>query len=166
MAVVAPGSYPELAVRIVLLAGLVAFSLALAGGAISVPIWMHRAYRNLPALGVERLRWSPAWAAGAWFIPFANLVIPYLVVRELRSRSGGQPQPPSPGLWWATWLGANGLTVGIRLAYPLTQFSRLEGDVLDILAHVATMTAGVLLILIILHVTRRQEEKYTQQRGD
>ena len=31
------------------------------------------------------LAWSPAWAASAWFVPFANLAVPFAIARDLWS---------------------------------------------------------------------------------
>ena len=53
------------------------------GTATAVLMWVHRAYRNLPALGARDMAYSPGWAVGWWFIPFLNLVRPYQVVREI-----------------------------------------------------------------------------------
>ncbi len=158
----APGSALELAAGVLLLVGYIAFAVGLVGGAISVPMWMHRAYRNLSALGAQGLQWSPAWAAGGWFIPLANFVIPYRVMRELWSSSGGQPEPPAPGYWWAAWLGANAVQIASN---QVARFSRAGGDVLGIVNDVGTMAAGVLLILIIRQVTGRQRARYAQVRG-
>ena len=45
-------------------------------------VWLHRASRNLHLLSGRQMRFTPGWAVGWWFIPFANLVMPYKVVRE------------------------------------------------------------------------------------
>jgi Domain of unknown function (DUF4328) len=89
VAVAAPGSAMQIAGGLVLLLGEIVFLVGFVGSAVAVPMWMHRAYRNLPALRAQALRWSPGWAAGGWFIPFANLVIPFQVMRELWHHSGG-----------------------------------------------------------------------------
>ncbi|HTG47312.1 MAG TPA: DUF4328 domain-containing protein [Actinomycetota bacterium] len=71
-------------------------------------IWQHRATSNLWAWGRPNLRISPGWAVAWWFIPFANLVMPFRAVRELdrRSPGPGAPFPGGPllGAWWATYL--------------------------------------------------------------
>ncbi|MFC1995866.1 DUF4328 domain-containing protein [Chloroflexota bacterium] len=38
-------------------------------------MWIHRAHRNLPSLGVSGLKYSPGWAVGGFFIPILNLRI-------------------------------------------------------------------------------------------
>ena len=75
---------------------------------VAFSIWMHRAYRNLPALGAGGLRYSPRRAAASWFIPFLNLARPYTVMREIWQFSA----PDDRGwrllkLWWAAYLVGN-----------------------------------------------------------
>jgi len=75
-------------------------------------VWFYRAYANLTALGATDLRYSPAWAVGAWFIPFANLVLPKRIAAELwraserphnaQHRSAEAPRIVSG--WWAKWV--------------------------------------------------------------
>jgi hypothetical protein len=43
-------------------------------------IWLHRATTNARTWG--HTRWSPGWAIGGWFIPFANAVIPWKVIHQ------------------------------------------------------------------------------------
>ena len=70
-----------------LLAGLIALSWALA------VLWTRRAARNLPTLSVRDARF-PTWlGTWCWFVPLANLVLPYLVVEDLW-RSSGEDGPP------------------------------------------------------------------------
>jgi len=45
--------------------------------------WLHRAYKNLSALGVADLRFGTGWAIGAWFVPFLNLVRPIQIVNDV-----------------------------------------------------------------------------------
>src|SRR4051812_31016869 len=46
-------------------------------------IWLHKAFSNLTALGHRRTEFTPGWAAGYFFIPFVNLVMPYRAFKEL-----------------------------------------------------------------------------------
>jgi hypothetical protein len=45
-------------------------------------MWLHRAVTNARSLGVDTAA-TPGWAVGWWFIPFANLVKPYQILRSL-----------------------------------------------------------------------------------
>jgi hypothetical protein len=48
-----------------------------------VLMWVHRAYRAAQRLTSVRMAYTPGWAVGWWFIPFANLVQPYNIMKEL-----------------------------------------------------------------------------------
>src|SRR5579885_27683 len=69
--------------------------------------WVYRASRNARALGAEGMKYTPGWSVGWFFVPFANLVLPYLVMREIWQASRAEPglewrqSPISPvlGVW-------------------------------------------------------------------
>lgn len=76
--------------------------------------WMYRVAKNNLALGATGLTWDPGWCWGGWFIPFANWVIPFLVLREMWKASD-PGTPPGPGWrsapvwagiswWWVLWV--------------------------------------------------------------
>jgi hypothetical protein len=74
-------------------------------------VWQHRGHANLRARGVQNLRFTPGWAVGWWFVPFANLVMPYLTMRELWDHAGrtgtaeGRVATRRPLVgWWFTEL--------------------------------------------------------------
>src|SRR5262249_54962573 len=85
-------------------------------------VWQFCAQSNLRPLGAANLRYSPGWAVGWWFIPFAWFVVPFLTVRELWKASdpeggsvGWQMAKTTPllGIWWAGWLLGRWLLQGI-----------------------------------------------------
>jgi hypothetical protein len=129
------------------------------GAAITFLMWLHRSYRNLPALGATELRFSPGWAVGWWFVPFANFVQPVRVVTEVwqasqaahgqNTRAGrraiGTPLPM--WLWWGLWVGS----IVLLLALGATN--------LELLAEYATaFGAAALAIKLIRAITRFQVE--------
>ncbi len=87
-------------------------------------IWQHRATANLWARGILGVRFTPGWAVGWWFVPFAFWVQPFRAVRELShdaGRAGSQPEPDatpavSDGVlaaWWATYVGGQILALPV-----------------------------------------------------
>lgn len=48
--------------------------------------WQSRSVDNIDALGVGPSEFTPRWSIGWWFIPFANIVMPYRVHRDLQRR--------------------------------------------------------------------------------
>jgi hypothetical protein len=72
-------------------------NLAMVGSIVAFCLWTHRVYRNLPALGARGLRYTPGWAVGWLFVPFANLVVPYFVFAEIWRNSIPTPADGTKG---------------------------------------------------------------------
>ncbi len=64
-------------------------------------IWGYRAAKTARAVGLHG-QWGPGWFIGAWFIPIANLVIPYLCVKSLLPH--GHPGVRTIQRWWAFYV--------------------------------------------------------------
>lgn len=60
-------------------------------------VWLYRAVANARAIG-RPIEFTPGWAIGWWFVPFANIVRPYQIVRSLMDELGTPNN--SPVLWW------------------------------------------------------------------
>lgn len=128
-------------------------------------IWLHRAYSNLSALDAGFLgKFTPGWAVGWWFIPFANLVMPYQAVNELyvasvrsEANESGYAVPPSSGIvgwWWAafilrgvvSWFGGGG-----------SSMRDLESTLYwNGIGAMISIVAAVLCIVIVLRINRGQ----------
>jgi hypothetical protein len=138
-------------------------------------LWIHRAYRNLPALGnpKESLGYSPGWAVGSWFIPFVNLVVPYRVVREtweksdpsIRTRDALMFAPPASAplvvAWWLVWIVSN---VVNNLAVRFASDAKTPADLIfaskfDIASNLLNVVSAVLAILVVREIDRRQEAR-------
>lgn len=103
--------------------GVLDFALFLAT-AVAVLRWLYLAAANARRIGAQDMMGSPGWTVGWFFVPFANLVMPLLMVRELWKASArprdwqAEPVPATTGLWWAAWLGS-GITGAISLRLNL-----------------------------------------------
>jgi len=102
-------------------------------------MFVHRASKNLLAAGVERPQHTPGMAVGWFFIPLANLVMPYRVVQDLWEISGpGTARERAAGwilAWWACWITGNLLDNAGNL------MARLGNDVDDSLPFQALLFA-------------------------
>ncbi|MFP2961810.1 DUF4328 domain-containing protein [Myxococcus sp. 1LA] len=68
--------------------------------------WLRLSVKTSNALGLSNE--STGWATFCWFIPFANLIKPFDVVRDLWKGVGGAPENQSMlTAWWATWILGN-----------------------------------------------------------
>lgn len=89
---------------------------------IVIPLWVFRAWKNLIVLRLDGLNYSAGWAAGSFFVPFVNLAVPFMAMRELHNRSHGEDAywaKSSVGdvtSWWACWLGGTFVTAFVQLA--------------------------------------------------
>ncbi len=127
-------------------------------------VWQYRAQVNAQHLTTNKLKFSPGWAVGWWFIPFANLVQPFLAVRELWQASGAtgsleEGTWPVLVLWWITWLGFNLVSVVARDAFArATDAPALTtADEGNLIAMVLGIASAVFAIAIVRGVLGRQE---------
>lgn len=103
---------PGLLVPLIGLSAVLAVLILVAGflGGVLFLLWVHRASRNLVEAGMRDMAYSPGWAAGSFFVPFVNFIVPYRALREIANRSAGediwQVRNPVPDLtsWWACML--------------------------------------------------------------
>lgn len=136
-------------------------------------IWVYRTYNNLSALKARDLSFTPGWAVGWWFIPFANLVKPFQIVREIINESdpdldnetgflrAASETPIEVGFWWGTYL-VGGFMYRISDAFygkgdqPASEYYAvffLAGSILY-------MAAAGLAIYLVREITRRQRERF------
>jgi hypothetical protein len=149
------------AFEIVSLSTLLAALLFLVAYVISIVawcMWMHRVYRNLPALGAVAPKYSPAWAAGSWFVPILNLFRPYQVVRDIW-------QTLAPGVpwtllivWWWFFLGGN----WAANAVGRVNIGGGADEALDAVVNLVLITGAVLAVLVVRRITGWQEGRARQ----
>lgn len=139
--------------------------------------WMARGYRNLPALGVRRLRIGPRWAVWSWFVPFVNLVVPKEAVDDLWRASDPNVAVYSPSwrastvpfrihLWWLAIVGAAVLLLSAEWALPSVgttdpSISR-AGLGLAAAAFPAVFVGGLLEWMLVADVGTRQARRFTR----
>jgi Domain of unknown function (DUF4328)/Protein of unknown function (DUF2510) len=139
-------------------------------------VWFRRAYRNLPALGAESLRFSGGWAVGAWFVPFLNLVRPKQLADDIW-RASDPALPPQPGAawkqqrvpplvhwWWALFVASNLLGwAAFRLGQDATTAEGLRtGSAITLAGDVLDLPLTILALWLVAQVTRRQEARAAQ----
>ncbi|HEY8561226.1 MAG TPA: DUF4328 domain-containing protein [Pyrinomonadaceae bacterium] len=135
-------------------------------------IWEYRSFNNLSALRARNLEFSPGWAVGWWFIPFANLIKPFQAIRELWNESDpdfdeetgflqtAAGTPELIGFWWAAFL-ISGF-VG-RITDKLVSAGGEPSQyfpVFLLIGSILQLAASILIILIVKGVTERQERRF------
>ncbi|MFJ9314766.1 DUF4328 domain-containing protein [Pimelobacter simplex] len=122
-------------------------------------LWLQRARDNAELIspGVRQRR-QAGWVWLGWFIPFANVWVPYQVVGDVQRASVPAERRVGLGWWWAAWL--------LFLVLPLPLESgdwTADPDLADLLpaleglAAVAAVAAAVLWGRVVLRVTLAQE---------
>lgn len=73
-----------------------------------------------------KLGWKPGWAIGAWFVPFAYLVVPYLMLRAICDAVKPVDAPSTRGKlmsFWIVWMGI--LLAGNASSLVIQMYSNL-----------------------------------------
>lgn len=131
-------------------------------GAVIFILWFHRAYGNLRALGVSRLRHGHGWAIGGWFVPIANAFIPKQIANDVwRAGDHGSRVSPIVHWWWAAWLIAGSVArVSVGLMDGADNLSDFHTAVIvDVLAQVLGVLSALAAIAVVKGATRRLEER-------
>lgn len=130
-------------------------------------MWLYRAYSNLRAFDpVRPLDHSPGWAAGSFFIPFVNLIVPYRAVRETWQKSGppdealfAEPKPPAYfPVWWLFWiLGSIAGNIAMRASFS-GNVDQTTITMTSITAGALSIVAAVFAYMVVNSIDQRQEE--------
>jgi len=133
------------------------------GTTVSFCMFVHRAASNLRAFGRSGLQFTPGWAVGWFFVPFANLFKPYHAIKEIVLASDpdtekseytttwmSNPVPQIVGAWWAFWI--------VRLVVDRVS-SKMETTSLsfDLFSIVIEFVSVATAILLVQHIARQQE---------
>jgi Domain of unknown function (DUF4328) len=171
---VAPADRQEMAIWVAAayLLPVIAFMIT----AIPFWVWQYASHNNLTALGDEGLTYSPAWAVGSWFVPFADLWWPFEAMQELwkgSSPSVALDDPSgwryTPGSWlvrcwwlcWVIWIVLTRMTPHVDPNFPVPAdmvFALGFSMVIDVLACVT----AILALFMIKGVMDRQRQKAQQ----
>jgi hypothetical protein len=127
-------------------------------------VWILRAHRNLPGLGARGLDASPGWALGWFFVPFANLWMPYRAMRTLWRASHDaarwqlQAVPWWVTLWWVAWLARQVLGTSMAMRGPSASAieAQLQWTELNITVQTVSMLLNGLAAMLVLRISRAQ----------
>lgn len=144
--------------------GLAQFVVFLVSGFLSLK-WIYRVSRNAHALAHD-MTVSPPWAIGWYFVPLANLLMPFRALREIWQVST-QPlawrSVETPGLlrwWWGLWLVTSFLgNVSFRLTLRAnTNAEVLYADIVDAVLCALSVPLDLVFIAIVRQLTARQKD--------
>lgn len=159
---------PEVVSILIVALGVVVFYL---GAALTFLLWMRRAAWNLRVLHPDAVfTFTPGWAVGWWFVPFANLVKPLQAMHEIwhysnpenvDAESGddqqvtwGKKVPALLTVWWVTWVLSN-----------IVERATRDGAnaVAVAISSLLWLLAGASCLLVIRRVTAMQRECFASR---
>ena len=132
-------------------------------------MWLYRAANNLRAFNPGgRTEYTPGFAVGSFFIPFANLAVPYWAVKEVWKKSS----PPAeahlsgtPGIfpaWWTFWLlSAFANNISFRVAFN-ENIPPSTAAIISIVAGVLNIAASFFAYEVVDAIDKKQEETRTK----
>ncbi|MBK7871080.1 MAG: DUF4328 domain-containing protein [Saprospiraceae bacterium] len=137
--------------------------------------WFRRAYYNLHKIGVRGLRYSEGWAAGAWFIPFVNLLYPYQIMREIwletqRAITSNNyiKNANLVGWWWALYLVSNTFSyISMRISLESNTIEELtNASIVNALGFFIEIPAILATIFMIQETAAFEQKLYTTGAGE
>lgn len=128
--------------------------------------WIYRANQNLRAISDRSMEFTPGWAVGWYFIPFANLFKPYQAMKEIWAVAHREP-PKATGLlrcWWTLWLISNVLgQVAFRAGLNANDAaSTAFSAATDVLAATIDIPLTVVALLMIQRIGHAYEANYSE----
>ncbi|WAC18369.1 DUF4328 domain-containing protein [Luteolibacter sp. SL250] len=127
-------------------------------------MWIHRANRNSRGFGAQNMQFTPGWAVGWYFIPFANLVKPCQSMAEIWKVSGDpfgwtqRKAGPVVATWWTLWILNNiSSNVASRLSGNARNIVDLQASTVAWMVAIGiSIASAVSAIILVRGVYRRQ----------
>jgi hypothetical protein len=138
--------------------------------------WFHRAYANLPAIGIEGRAHSTGWAIGAWFVPIISLIWPKNMADEIWRGSDPSLEPDHGrdwrrgkvplyfGAWWLAFLASTFLVGGGSELWGSAQtYSDIKfAAALELAGNAFGVVSGVLAYVVVDRTSERQQARATR----
>ena len=146
-------------------------ALALLATAVVFIVWFRRVRLNAGVFDESLQPMKPGWAIGSWFVPIANLWLPFRVARGVWEASArfdadgnwGTETRGTLNRWWAGWIATIALSRVASQVYEQTDtVAGIRGaTALYMAADLVNILAAVLAILFVRQLTRLQGERAT-----
>lgn len=127
--------------------------------------WLNRTCKNAWLLNAPKMKATPAWAVGYYFIPVVSLWKPFVSMCEMRQASYGMGNQLKSLLayWWFFWLAYILLTT-CHLAGRLSSHEELiiMRDKLSMVTGIAAIVLNYLTAAVVLSMTNAQNRAAAQ----
>lgn len=156
------------------LRGLVAipFVVAFFGTIVMFCFWTLRMARNTRALGAQDMKISPGWAVGWYFVPIANLFMPYRAMKEIwkASQSPQAWQELRRGAvlpwWWGLFLASSILgNMEARVTLMAKTMPQLTAATAVSMASDILYAASAVVALILVRDVQGAQTRAARSRG-
>ena len=138
------------------------YLVAFVATAIAYLAWLSRTVDNVPKLTTELPEVTPRWSIGWWFVPIANLLKPYQIVRNVNSLLSTETSTGNALIfaWWIAWLvaGVGGAIVS-RLPEPATLNDLNTWFTANLVLDLTTVLAAGLAILVVRQIQSRADSR-------
>ncbi|MET0420130.1 MAG: DUF4328 domain-containing protein, partial [Acidimicrobiia bacterium] len=134
-----------------------------------------RCAKNVRALEIEGSKWGSGWSIGGWFVPIANIFIPFKIMQDLwrGSAPGLKPgdtlrsQFGSPLIWgwWLLFLFSGVITQAFGTNGGTTLDSIRSSNNRMLLGFGLGLLSTVLAITIVVQLTQRFEDRRADALG-
>lgn len=132
---------------------------------VAFAMWIYRAAANVVVAGVPGFNFTPGWAVGWYFIPFANLIQPFVAMRQIWNASHGGTSDLDRGdpiltLWWTAWLTSNiNANISVQMSFRST-----SAEMYDVSLYLGIASSILSLVLLIVGI--RLIERITAAQRD
>jgi hypothetical protein len=145
---------------------LVSHSVVTLGTIVVFAMWIYRAAANVVTAGVPGFNYTPGWSVGWYFVPFANLVQPFIAMRQIWNASHGGAEDINRGdpiltLWWTAWLTSNiTANVSVQLSLRATDPAMYQTSVyFGMASSVLSLVLMVVGIRLVEFITAAQRDR-------
>ena len=127
-------------------------------------IWKNKSMKNAWAMRERSYLTltTPRWAVGYYFVPIVLMWKPFQAMKEIWEMAFHNEK--SVGLlrwWWGFWL-LDSVSSNVSTRLPMNTLDEIAtSSFLDATTSVFSLIAGVLLIMIVGQITKRQMEAFT-----
>lgn len=117
--------------------------------------WIYRASSVARRISPDLIHYAPGWAVGWYFIPLANLVMPFLVMREIW-QVARRPEPASDvplALWWGLYIVSGFISSAGSIAGSEWIKAYTAQAVLQCISVLFMIVSGIFCLKIVSQVT-------------
>ena len=132
--------------------------------------WFHRSYYNLQQIPEVKTLFKPNWAAICWFIPIFNLIVPYLMMREVVLKNiAVREDELNPGrynfkiaTWWILYIFGTYFSTSMGIWYVI--YPNENSPLVILKWNMIFLSALIISLFVVISLIRKINEWETDLR--